>query len=245
MVHVVRFIPDGFEGLEQAIIRIAKARDPELWEESSFIPGEAAVWTGFGTNFGTVQPDYVLGSVLGQDAVKPGSHTFWRVQSYWWAQRELRGVLFSGRVLGEFLNEHGRRDHFRKEDWATEDGDWVLAQGYAYLDPCSERSTTVFVQSDSIDQLICEVPALDEAGGSANVGDEAAADASPTSAEELRQIKHLAQLLGSNPNLSKSEAAVALGMGLRSRPFELRVWPRGRLAAGLSEQGRAGRKSTR
>ncbi|MFG1211027.1 hypothetical protein V5F72_01235 [Xanthobacter flavus] len=241
----MRFIPNGFEGLEQAIIRLAKARDPELWEESTFVPGEAVVWVGFGANYGTVQPDYVLGSVLGHDAIKPGSHTFWRVQSYWWAQQELRGVLFSGKVLGEFINEHGQLNHFRKEDWATEDGDWVLAQGYVYLDPCSERSTAVFVQSDSIDRLICEVPALDEAGGSVNVENEAAADAIPTSAEELRLIKQLAQLLASNPNLSKSEAADALGIGLRSRPFELRVWPRGRLAAGLSEQGRAGRKSTR
>jgi len=66
-----------------------------------------------------------------------------------------------------------------------------------------------------------------------------------TIAKESQKANQLTQLFVSNPNLTRSEAAVALGLNPRSRSFELRIWPHGRQAAGLPERGSAGRKSTR
>jgi hypothetical protein len=56
-------------------------------------------------------------------------------------------------------------------------------------------------------------------------------------------IRALAQALGEDPDLSKAEAAKRVGWSVRSRRFELEIWPEARKAADLGPRAPAGRKS--
>jgi len=56
-------------------------------------------------------------------------------------------------------------------------------------------------------------------------------------------IRVLAQALREDPDLSKAEAAKRVGWPVRSRRFEIEIWPEARRAADLAARGQAGRKS--
>ncbi|MFG1359948.1 hypothetical protein [Xanthobacter pseudotagetidis] len=232
----VRFYPDGYIGLEQATLKIAKYIEPDEWRLETFLDGEDTFWSGLAITSSAVAIDTQLWLRYKECAPEDVVRVYARVQSFLYAQQQLQKWLFSGELVGEYLSEAGQWGWIHSEGWSTAAGLDILERGVATLDDDWVR--LVLLREDKLEKLLREVCVPE------NNGRDTRGDASPTSGEEGRLIKKLAELLKKNKDMSKVKAAELLGISHRSRPYELRIWPGGREAAGLARRAKVGRKKS-
>lgn len=229
-----RFYPTGYIGLEQATLRLARRVDPKEWEGDSMLHGEGNFWSGLAIETSAASISGQLWARYRDSNSKEKLRVYLRVQSFLHAQQQLQKWLFSGEVRGEYVDENGRWGWILKEGWSTAGGLEVLEEGVALLEDNWVR--LVLVREADLDELIERLDA--------SASDKIEGGHGRVAGEEEALIIQLASLLKENPDISKTNAAEAIGLSPRSSAYERRIWPRGRLEAGLSERGNAGRKKT-
>lgn len=159
MATTGRFYPKGFTSLEQAAIRIAKAREPQSWAEDSFLPGEKAVWARFGVDLNGEAADYCLNTELAIGVPWPAhaAPIYDRLQSFYLARIELRRALFEGQLIGEFVDENGDFDYFRESGWGGVAGEEAVMRGFVLVaDFPRSRPAVVLLNECRLEEYITD-----------------------------------------------------------------------------------------
>lgn len=232
----VRFYPEGYIGLEQATLKIAKHLEPDTWDSEKFLCGENAFWSGLAIENSAVDISTQLWLSYKEYSPEEKYNVYGRIQSFLYARQQLQKWLFSGEIIGEYIDESGRWGWIQNDGWGTAAGLDILERGVGTLEDGWVR--LVLLREARINELLHNMENVPD--NNFNPGDES----SYTSGEENRIVKQLAEILRAEPSISKAKAAERLGIAARSRPYELRIWPRGRKAAGLSERAPVGRKKS-
>jgi hypothetical protein len=171
MVATERWYPPGFMGSEDAILRIAKIRDPSRWKSDAMAPAEDHVWHELGKDLNATYIRNHLGTIYKGDVL-----TIDRLYDYSEALAELRGALFDGDLVAFFLDENGKQDFILKDGWGGSEGGEILLRGVVDLVDGWRR--LIMLKSDDIDNFAKSLP-------SASTG--SAEDRAATKARALKQ----------------------------------------------------------
>jgi hypothetical protein len=156
VVSYSRFYPDGYIGLEQGTLQLAKARNPDDWQTSKMLPGENAVWNRFGFDLNAQFVDLCLFSELKLPFGPARSVLFDRYCSFLEAQSELRRALHRGAIVGEFLDEGGKWGYLFAAGWGGDAGEIIIGRGIADVSdgPFHYVTRLVLLNKSRLDDLI-------------------------------------------------------------------------------------------
>lgn len=147
-----RFYPDGYVGLEQAALIVAKRVDAGIWKSETFLGGEAAYWAALGYNIPAKFISSSLWAKFKDSDPDSRSQVHSRVNSYLNAQRMLRSWLFSGDLVGSYVDPTGNWGWILKEGWGTPAGGEILDNGTAVLE--GDWLQVVLLQENDIYRML-------------------------------------------------------------------------------------------
>jgi hypothetical protein len=124
-----RFYPKGYIGSEQAILQIAKTRDPSRWTHERILPDERLVWDALGTHLNAQFIEGHLRLLMKDVRPKEDTSRIDRLCDFSDALGELRKSLFSGETVAYFCDEQGKLDFIIKEGWGRDEGSDILLCG--------------------------------------------------------------------------------------------------------------------
>jgi hypothetical protein len=150
-----RFYPKGYMGSEDAILLIAKTRDPSRWTHDRVSPDERAVWEGLGK---TLNAQLISGhlTLLKREGQPPDLSMIDRYCDFREATDELRKSLFAGETGAYFINENGELDFIRKDGWSDDQATDILLAGVVDLEGCWRR--LLLLKAAEIEKLAKALP---------------------------------------------------------------------------------------
>jgi hypothetical protein len=116
-----RYIPRGYIGSEQALILVAKAKNPERWRDDALIPKEKEIYERLGLTLNAQLLGDHLTAML-SIAERKGSAVMERAFDFEDAAHWLRESLHAGDISGRYLDENGKWHEIPAERWGAEDG---------------------------------------------------------------------------------------------------------------------------
>jgi hypothetical protein len=128
-----RYVPRGHIGSEQALVLIAKAKNPDRWRDDMLSPKEKEIYEGLGRTLNAELLGDHLRTILTK-AEREDSAVVERMCDFEDAARLLRESLHSGDISGRYLDENGNWHDVPAERWGADDGLDVLLQGFISLE---------------------------------------------------------------------------------------------------------------
>lgn len=149
MVTSVRYYPRGYIGSEGALLRIAKTRHPERWQQLH--EKEAEIYSGLGTRYNAEVLGAILRQEIPRDALKADVAIAERLFDFEDAARDLRAALHAGDLAAEFVDERGEFGWIKSAGWGGDEGIWILFRGVVTLEDGWVR--LILFKIDAIDRF--------------------------------------------------------------------------------------------
>jgi hypothetical protein len=127
-----RYVPRGHIGSEQALVLVAKAKNPERWRDDMLTPKEKEIYERLGRTLNAE----LLGDHIKAMLSKPergGSAVVERICDFEDAAHWLRESLHAGDISGRYLDENGKWHDIPAERWGADDGLDSLLRGFIWL----------------------------------------------------------------------------------------------------------------
>ncbi|MET4364311.1 hypothetical protein ABIB06_004910 [Bradyrhizobium sp. LB8.2] len=159
---MARFYPKGFIGSEEAILKIAKTRDPERWGDDAMSSDERQVWNALGKSLNaTFIYNHLPYHVKEADRAEG---TIDRYCDFMEALSELRKSLFAGETVAYFCEDSGKMKHVLKEGWGGDEGDDILLKGTVTLEG-GLWDRVILLKASDIEFLARSLPPAWSSGG--------------------------------------------------------------------------------
>jgi hypothetical protein len=156
MAMTTRFYPKGFIGSEQAILRVAKKRDPNHWIPGRIHRDELPIWEGLGTRYNALLLQNHLSVLVPIEQRKTDTSMIDRLCDFGDALVEIRKALHAGDLVAEFLDESGKFDSIARDGWGGDAGDETLLSGI--VDLADGRSRVLLLKLTTLDRLAESLP---------------------------------------------------------------------------------------
>jgi hypothetical protein len=160
MVAYVRYIPPGYIDSEGALLRIAKARNPDRWRPELLHEKETEIYRGLGTRYKADFLEFELREQIPQAEMEGNRAIAERFFDFNDAVYDLRIALHAGDLIAEFCDERGEFGWIESAGWGGDNalenllrGDVELKDGWVRL---------ILFKIDSIDKFASQPDASAE-----------------------------------------------------------------------------------
>jgi hypothetical protein len=134
-----RFYPTGYIGSENALLVIARIRDPERWDAKALPDEERSVWDNLGVNLNAEYTADHLRVLIKKRDEQAEELKFHRLADFSAALGELRKSLHDGTVVAYTCNDSGMIKPILKDGWGMAEGADILLRGVVDLADGSRR----------------------------------------------------------------------------------------------------------
>jgi hypothetical protein len=156
MVARERFYPKGYIGSEQAILLMAKTRDPKRWQDEAMFAGERAIWDGLG---GALNAEFLpahLGVLVKDTRRIDDPSMVNRLRDYSDALVEVRRSLHAGDLVAHYCDEAGKFSFILKDGWGGDLAVDILLRGIVDLEDSWRRP--ILLKTEEVLRLARSLP---------------------------------------------------------------------------------------
>lgn len=128
---MTRFYPKGFIGSEEAILTMARIRDPDRWGDKAMSAEEKQVWSTLGKPLNAL---FIYNHLPYYVKEEDREGTIDRYSDFMDALGELRKSLFAGETVAFFCEESGKLNNILREGWGGDGAEEILLKGTVSLE---------------------------------------------------------------------------------------------------------------